>query len=501
MKNYQSLLLLLLLGAGLGSCSKIIDLKPQSNVSVENFYKNYSDVKVAVTGCYSGMQIPLQTEWMMTELRSDISKQGSPGSTAVANIELNDLNTYLQNSGHSQVYNYWFETYKNIRSANYVLRSLGIKYSNGQITQEEPTAQLEADQLKQLAGEALFIRAYHYFNLVRLFGGVFILTEAQTPAELKNISRATVEDCYKLIAADLEAAKAFLPRKTYGQQAQEDMGRATVWAAEALLAKVYLTRASTGAAQPDDYRDALDACNRVIGAKIYKLQTTYSDVFDPDKENWSANTAEHIFDVQFDLAPNTGNITIQMQYPIESALIGGAGAGSFKVNPKFVASYAANDSRKAWNVSNQAGSKTLSIYFFYKYRDAKRVGNSSRINWPVLRYADVLLMQSEAINNLNPGDVTKFDGINAVRARAGLSGLDLTTTPNGDAFVDALVNERGWELCLEGHRRFDLLRLGKLKQVQKAVYNRDIDDKYLLFPVPQSEIALDPNLAPNNPGF
>src|SRR4051812_42392829 len=153
--NWFKQISIITLVASLGACNKIIDLKPESNVTVENYYHNYEEVKVALTGCYNGLQKPLETEWMMTELRTDVAKQGSPGSTSVANIELNDLNTYLQNSSHSQVYNYWFYTYKNIRSANYVLRSLGVEYANGQTTLGEPIAQMNDVQRKQLAGEAL----------------------------------------------------------------------------------------------------------------------------------------------------------------------------------------------------------------------------------------------------------------------------------------------------------------------------------------------------------
>src|ERR1044072_923898 len=232
---------IILLVASLAACNKIIDLKPESNVTVENYYRNYEEVKVALTGCYNGLQKPLETEWMMTELRADVAKQGSPGSTSVPNIELNDLNTYLQNSSHDKVYDYWYYTYKNIRSANYVLRSLGIEYTNGKITLGEATAQMDEAQRLQLAGEALFIRAYHYFNLVRLYGGVFLLTTKEDPIALKSINRSSVEDCYKLITADLEAAQGFMAKKTYSAMAQEDLGRAPVWAAKSFPGKANLT--------------------------------------------------------------------------------------------------------------------------------------------------------------------------------------------------------------------------------------------------------------------
>jgi hypothetical protein len=228
----------------------------------------------------------------------------------------------------------------------------------------------------------------------------------------------------------------------------------------------------------------------VIASNVYKLQPVFSDVFDIAKENG----AEHIFSVQFDLPPAIGNITIQMQYPNESVLVGGGGAGSFKVNPAFATSYEATDTRRDWTVTNKAGAKTLPLYFFYKYRDALRQGNNSRANWPVIRYADVLLMQSEAMNNLNPADANKFNGINLVRTRAAIDNLTLATTPSSADFVTALIRERGWELALEGHRRYDLIRFNKLKEIQKSVYNRDITDAQLLFPIPDTEVELNPNL-------
>jgi hypothetical protein len=121
----------------------------------------------------------------------------------------------------------------------------------------------------------------------------------------------------------------------------------------------------------------------------------------------------------------------------------------------------------------------------------------------VLRYADVLLMQSEALNNIDPTDITKFNGVNMVRARAGLKDstqqLNITNTPTSDAFVDSLVKDRARELCVEGERRWDLIRLGRFQQVMSGL-GITIDNNHLLFPIPQSEIQVNPNLT-QNPGF
>ncbi|MGY0035583.1 RagB/SusD family nutrient uptake outer membrane protein [Pedobacter sp. NJ-S-72] len=159
------------------SCKKVIDIDPISNVGVDNFYKTYEQTKTALTGSYNGMQKPLEFEWMLTDLRTDNSKQGVANSSAAINFEFNDLDMFTLNSSHDKVYQYWLVSYKNIRSINYVLRSLGVAYTAGKTTVGEGTAKMTPEQRNQLAGEALFLRAYHYFNLVRLYGGVFLITD------------------------------------------------------------------------------------------------------------------------------------------------------------------------------------------------------------------------------------------------------------------------------------------------------------------------------------
>ena len=126
--------------------------------------------------------------------------------------------------------------------------------------------------------------------------------------------------------------------------------------------------------------------------------------------------------------------------------------------------------------------------------------NDSRANYLITRYADILLLQSEARNNLNPNDPLKYEGYNRVRQRAGLSQWASTRTTTKDAFVDMLVRERGWELVQEGHRWFDLVRLNRLQERERAIFNRTVDNKYLLFPIPQPELILNPNLT-QNPGY
>jgi starch-binding outer membrane protein, SusD/RagB family len=476
----KKIIAFVLLAGLLPACDSFLEEKPLDFLGANEFYKTEKDLTVGLNAVFAIMQSQnyyQRTVWLVSELPGEyLQVSGSNG----VRQEIQDF-TYTGLNG--EITNWWTYPYTLIGRANELL-------------EKAPSIPMDDTKRNIAMGNARFLRGLAYFDLVRSFGDVpLVLTTTQTVADIAKPSRAPIADVYNQIIEDLKFAEANCPKESAIGSAEK--GRVSTIAASALLAKVFLTRASSSAAQADDNQTALTQCNKVIDlpagkSSQYQLLTNYADVFDIAKENGP----EHIFSVQFDLPPSIGNITIQMQYPNESALIGGGGAGSFKVATAFATSYAASDTRGAWNVSNKAGTKTLSNYFFYKYRDPIRQGNNSRVNWPVLRYADVLLMQSEALNNLNPADVNKFIGINAVRARAGLTPLSLATTPTKDNFIDALLKERAWELCLEGHRRYDLIRMGRFKQVRNIT-----NDKYLLFPVPDTETSLNPNLLPNNTGF
>lgn len=487
---------IILLIASLAACNKIIDLEPESNVTVENYYRNYDEVKVALTGCYNGLQTPLETEWMMTELRSDISKQGSPGSTSTANIELNDLNTYLQNSSHDKVYDYWYYTYKNIRSANYVLRSLGVEYADGQITLGEATAQMEDEQRKQLAGEALFIRAYHYFNLVRLYGGVFILTKGEDADALKSINRSSIEDCYKLIVADLENAQNWLARKSYSEMAEEDLGRATIWAAKSLLAKVYLTNSRKA--------DALPLLEDVISNSGHDLLSDYADVFSISNEM----NKEIVFTVRYKAGGlGLGNYMANSFAALNSgsAIVNGNGSGLNYPTDNMVAKYIVPasgyaDERKAVTIDKYNTSN-----YVKKFLSQVTTKDDAENDFPVIRFADVLLMKAEALGF----DPVSVDIINRIRSRAGAGTYPGTGTfsaafyqypaSGSEAITDAsflgkLLDERRLELAFENHRLFDLTRTGQFVTSMQAYYASEYDSHYKKFKPALSLTELQANI-------
>jgi len=466
-------LLLGTLALGLGSCQSFLDEKPYDFLTPANFYQNEADAVAALNGVFSALQPQAyygRTTWLISELPGD-------GMTTVATSgERFELFNNSFTTTNSEISNWWVNTYRMINRANDVIGKV-------------PAVSMDATRKNAILGNARFLRAMGYFDLVRCFGDVPLpLTATSGPADDVRPARAPLAQVYTQIIEDLKFAEAnCLPenRITAGEK-----GRASSGAAAALLGKVYLTRASTSAAAATDNQDALSALNRVISSNLYSLLPVYSDVFSPDKENGP----EHLFSIQFDLPPNVGNITPRMHIPTSLA-----GFGAFNVPTWLVNAYTAPDVRKAWNLSNAtnaSGTTTQTLYWFNKFRDPLRVLNDSRCNWVVSRYADVLLMQSEALNNLNAADATKYQGLNAVRVRAGLAALPTTATTK-DAFVDILLQERALELCAEGYRWYDLTRLGRLKQRQLAVYNRTVSDQFLLFPIPQSEILLNPNLKQN----
>jgi starch-binding outer membrane protein, SusD/RagB family len=484
MKKY--ILISLVIITTLSSCKKFLEEKPFDFITAENFFKTEGDANAALNGVYSVFQLQGyygRTQWLITDVSGEAMRAG--GTTGVRP----ELDRYTYAATNDEIANWWNNSYRMINRANDVIEKV-------------PAIDMDNAKKNDIVGNARFLRALGYFDLLRSFGDVPLIT-ASTSSAIADFkpSRSPIAAVYTQIINDLKFAEQNCLAEN--QIPASGKGRVSKTAATALLAKVYLTRASSAAAQASDKTDALASCNAVIGSGFYNLRAVYADVFDCDKEN----NEEHIFSIQFDLPPNVGNITPRMHYPTN--FTGGGslnGFGSFTVEPAFFTAWPAADSiRKGHSAVNKVGTQTFSQAFFYKFRDVRRLGNDSRTNFLVLRFSDVLLMQSEAINLIDSNDVSKFTGINRVRTRAGLTTaaqqLNITNTPTGTAFVDALVRERGWEFCAEGHRRFDLIRLKRLQQVITASGITVFDPaKHFLFPIPFTEIALNTNLV-QNPGF
>jgi hypothetical protein len=432
-------------------CSDIIDLQSESNIAQENFYQNYTEIQSGLTGCYKGLQKPLTTEWSLTELRSDNTLSDTGTSTSVINQDFSSLDQLYPSTSHLGNYTYWLNTYNNIRNTNVVLNAVGADYNatTGAIEYApiDPTI-ATADQCKSIAAEASFIRAYHYFNLVRLYDDIFLIHESITPAESKTINRSSVTDIYKLIEADLKNAAENGSEAAFAATPTNLVGHANSWAAKALLAKVYLTL--------NRKAEAIVLLNSIRTSSGYGLESNYANIFSVNNEM----NKEILFTIRFKSGGvGQGNPLANLFAPTNSgnAVVNGDGK-NYNTPCSELTSATSKDASKAltWDPSEARRSVNFQLYktSFYvsKFTTKSALEDDTENDFPVLRYADVLLMLAEAQGN----NAESIGYINEVRLRTGLPVLATTLTTA--AFEKALSNERRWEFAFENQRFFDLVR-------------------------------------------
>lgn len=503
---------ILMLCVVLVSCNKVIDLYPTSNLNTGTYYSSVPEVQAGLIGCYNGLQKTMNIEWQLTELRSDNTKQGLAASTSSTNRDLSDLDMFLPATTHQAMYTYWLASYNNIRNANIVLQRLGVTYdpASGSITLGKIDIPMPDSTRKKLAGEAMFIRGYHYFNLVRLFGGVFAVHTPTSAAEAKTINRSSVADCYKLIIADLSTAASYINTPAFSKIVAADKGKASSWAAKGLLAKVYLTL--------NRKSDAIPLLQDVITNSGHALQATYASVF--------AITNEVNSEILFTIRYKAGGLGLGTSFGNDfaalnsgSALINGSGRGFNTPTAELDTAFLATDTRKA--VSMAIFNTTL---YVKKYLNQVVLTDDGEADFPVLRYSDILLMMAEA-QGFTPASITL---INQVRARTTLGNLPATVNSVA-TFEQALADERRFEFAFENQRWFDLLRFNttmttiKIETVLKNHFAREylrhyatypppiltllqlqgnVTTDHLLLPIPQHELDTNTQLAiPQNPGY
>jgi hypothetical protein len=357
----------------------------------------------------------------------------------------------------------------------------------------------------RILGEAHFLRALYYFNLVRFFGDVPKIMKPQNPGEDLRPSRAPKEEIYSdIIIPDLQKAIDQLPPKT--SYKGDDIGRAAKGSAAGLLAKVYLTRGN--------WQKVVDLSNQVENLG-YALDPNYSDNFDPNNEN----DQESLFEVQYYGKTSYSFWSNENQSAWHSTFMGprnsGMVAGGWGWNQptqEFVDSYENGDLRKDVSIFydgcpdfdgqqyDPAYSNTG--YNVRKFLVPKSIASSydeSPLNFPVMRYAEVLLMKAEALNELGQTAQAEVP-LNKVRQRAGLSDVSGLSQ---SAFRDAVLRERRIELAFEGKRWFDLIRINGGQygiDFLHSIGKTNATKSDLLLPIPQKAIDSNPNLT-QNPGY
>ena len=395
-------------------------------------------------------------------------------------IGLQKIDDMIHNPVNDQLESTWKWMYEGINRANYLV---------------ENKDKVEFSRKAELYGEVHFLRAYYYFELVKIFGGVPVFTESRlTAGDSGTLSRASAAEVYAQIEADLQAAIAALPA------AKSLNGRATAFTAHALLGKVYLHQ--------DKFDEAASILEPLVG--LYSLAPDLQNVFLRSGENGS----ESVFEVQYSKNSNwwdwgfpqgsEGNFGI-----IHHGIRGYNGSvyaqgWSFNVpTQELYDSYAAwrfkkrcrNSRHRKLGLTATGAEYTEGYehtgYFNHKY--IPRAGSTAaqgelnyEMNYRAIRYSDVLLMAAEANNRKASADDAKAQNyLNQVRARA-FGNSSQASSSTGAALTQEIWDERNLELAMEGHRFFDLVRTGEAS----IKISGFISGKHEVFPIPQSEIDI-----------
>jgi len=494
------------------SCNKDLTQIPISQGTTLTFYQSPSDFIQGVNAAYSSLRGYPDRLLNLSEIRSD----NIYGVSDLGVRDWDPINSFQKAiTGNLYVEEAWSADFNGIFRANTVLEQ--IKKNGALINSITLQTRLDA--------EAHFLRAFYYFDLVKYFGKVPIIDHTVIASEANTIARSSVTDVYKLIIADLQAAIANLPASYTGV----DVGRATKYAAEGLLAQVYLARSGPtyGVEGPglglSEWNLALPLLQDIISSGLFTLNASYANIFAYANQNPAVNK-EAVFDVMYltgasgtgstygatfcwDLCPN-------MYFKSINDSKSNGALEAIPVSNDLISKYAATDVRKAFTIHtapyNNVGS-TETRPFFQKYLDFTKIPSTSRFDWGInfiaIRYTDVVLMKAECVLKGAPGSqATDVDAVvNQIRTRAGVGTPALTGVT-----LAQLYNERRLEFADEGSRWFDLQRSGNLitsmnswiavddairKQMNPVVAG------YIVYPVPQSQLDAIPGLYTQNTGY
>lgn len=472
------------------SCDDFLDLEPISEEISANGYDTASQIEAALVGSYESFQSAEYYVWdniLFSDVRSDNAYAGgdNPEIFAIDKLELTPTN--------SRLFRNWSNLYNAIAKANLVIDRIGLV--------DDPA--LTSERRDQIRGEAKFLRAYHYFTLVKLWGGVPLVTAYSTsalPSEV-NIPRSSVEEVYNQIITDLEEAASLLP-DTYGSDNNINKARATAGAANALLAKVYAQKPNP------DYAKVVEKIELVENSTANYTLIGYANLFNGN----NYNNAESIIEVQY-LGGNEGNYGPQLLLPPS---ISGDTWRKFVTPSKNLIS-AFNEQgdvvRKNASILNETvqwvdeywgNAVGSSIPFSYKWKVAGGFNSSNRQY--LLRLGDIILLKAEALNELNQLELATVE-VNRIRNRANLPNLTPSQRSSKEVLRTTILKERRLELFQEGHRWDDLVRNNAaLSTMQNLVeidlrtgnpVNYNMTPAKILLPIPQQELDRNPALTQN----
>lgn len=494
----KNIIITAILSIILVSCSQEdLNQAPISSLGANGFYSNIDEFESAINGTYSALRFYPDNQFHIFEVRSDnmyaVTGSGVRPFEPINNFDKTiATNTYL--SGE------WNTNYTGILRANIVLENL-----NKNAVPDDTTR-------NRMEGEAKFLRAFFFFNLVKTFGKVPLIDKVYSPAESLTIGRSPVSDVYDLIISDLQSAITLLPPSYSAAQ----LGKATSWAAKAMLAKVYLTRSGPtyGIEGPgmdsNEYGFAIDLFDDIINTGSFDYEDDYASIFSYTNEH----NSEIIFNIEYTLDPATGGDYPSISVPdgYLRANNGGFtnGEGLKRVSQDLVDTYTPADIRDDFNIVfgyTDESNIFVEGNFFSKYLDLNNKGLDRfqwSLNYPVIRYTDIQMMRAEAILMSGAGRQADVDAVvNFTRNRAGL------TTPVSGVDIDMLLEEKRLEFADESKRWDDIVRTGKVVDVINAwIPGEDTSNKmnsmennFIIFPVPSDQITVKEGLYTQNLGY
>ena len=458
MKNVQFYILFAML-MGLTACSDQLELEPQSELSQDAFFMTESDFELAINGTYSALRNEYNDIVLFADIHSDNTVPQSSGSITTRR-EFNDFNIAVDNS---EILNRWNDSYLTIARANAILDRI-------------PEADIDASVKDRITGEAQFIRGLVYFNLVRIYGSVPLVLQEIPSDEALQFGQTPIEEIYAQIVTDLTAAADLLPTS----HTATNLGKATNISANAILGKVYLTL--------QNYAQVIATLGNVTdleGSEV-DLLADYGAIFDVANEL----NQEILFALRWTNDGVNGN-AFNFDY---TQILQPGNRGTADL----LAAFEADDLRRDLTLNTEAKPDDILVF---KYGTAENGRGES--DWPVIRYADVLLMLAEAQNEEGyTADGEAFALLNRVRVRAGLGTLTSADLPDQNSFRLAIEQERRVELASEGHRWFDLVRTDRFLDVLTPK-GFAVQEFNVVFPIPDVEILKinDASVLAQNPGY
>jgi len=482
--------LLILISSILISCEDFLEKNPQGQLTQATFPVSATDALLATNSCYATLRNNAYHCGLfpLNDIMSDDGRKGSNPGDAASGVNPFDNFTFTTTADY--LGGWWATLYEGIKRTNVVLEKV-------------PAIAMDEDLKNSYLGEASFLRALYYFDLARAWGGVPIVTTT-TPDLV--MARSSADAVFSLIENDLLFAVQNLPEKSEGNEAE--LGRATKGAAKALLAKMYLFR--------NDFINAEKYSLEVIESMEYDLEPVFTDA--------NGVNGEHGIESVFEIGALGVEAEAGNQYANVQGVRGtpNRGWGFNRPTIDLRNSFEANDPRIKGTIidlgdvidgvtitgDGQTPNETkdeegnlieTECYNRKVWTPGNTVPTQFGHNRRLLRYAEVLLMAAECLNENNKPDQALIH-LNKVRERAREGNasilLDITTTDK-TALREIIFNERRHELALEGHRFWDLVRTGKADEVLGDL--GFVTGKHELFPIPQTEMDLSQGMLTQNP--